>query len=151
MGNKEKFLGLVSAKDDQWIAGFEADIANEEAFDANMRIVLKIIDFMKREGLKQKELAARLEVSPQYINKLLRGKENIKVETAILYGRKLGIELIAIPSENEFPIQEQVYSAIKSCFVSFGTMTESTVSSSSYTPISSSDYLKYNQHEPACA
>ena len=83
MGNKEKFLGLVSGKDDQWIAGFEANIANEEAFDANMRIVLKIIGYMKREGLKQKELAARLDVSPQYINKLLRGKENIKVETAI--------------------------------------------------------------------
>lgn len=151
MGNKEKFLGLVSGKDDQWVAGFEANIANEEAFDANMRIVLKIIDYMRRERLKQKELAARLEVSPQYINKLLRGKENIKVETALQYGKKLGIELVTIPSENKFSYEEQTYSAIEYCVVPFGAMAESVVSDCNYSKISTTDFLTFNQYEPTCA
>ena len=55
---------------------------------------------MKNNGLKQKDLAQKLGVSPQYINKLLRGQEvNLTISSAIRYGKLLGIELVSIPED----------------------------------------------------
>lgn len=48
--------------------------------------------------MSQTELAKRLNVTPQYIHKLLHGQDSsFRVETAIEYGNKLGITLIDIP------------------------------------------------------
>ena len=49
--------------------------------------------------MTQKELASKLGVSPQYINKFLHGQEDIKVSTAIRYGKILNLKLIEIPDE----------------------------------------------------
>ncbi|MDE6768330.1 MAG: helix-turn-helix domain-containing protein, partial [Muribaculaceae bacterium] len=51
--------------------------------------------------MSQKELADKLDVSPQYINKFLHGQEcDIKVSTAIRYGKLLNLKLIDIPDSD---------------------------------------------------
>lgn len=65
-------------------------------------IVLKIIRFMKENHLTQKELAEKLNVSPQYINKFLHGRDlDMKVSTILRYGRILGIKLLEIPKDDQ--------------------------------------------------
>lgn len=64
-------------------------------------IVLKIVRYMKDNHLTQKDLAKRLNVTPQYINKFLHGQDlDMKVSTILRYGKLLGINLITVPSDD---------------------------------------------------
>lgn len=82
-----------------WMSDAVKSIDNEEEILAVKRIVLKVIRYMEANHMTQKELADKLGVSPQYINKFLHGQEDIKVSTAIRYGKILGIQLIDVPKE----------------------------------------------------
>lgn len=82
-------------------------------------IVLKIVRYMKDHHLSQKELAEKLNVSPQYINKFLHGQDlDMKVSTVLRYGRILGIKLIEIPGLN----QEEEISSFSSIQMRIGTV-----------------------------
>lgn len=83
-----------------WISRSKDEIENEEEFLACRRIILKIVRYMKENNMSQKGLAQKLNVSPQYINKLLHGQDlDLKITTALRYGRILGIKLIVLPEE----------------------------------------------------
>jgi transcriptional regulator with XRE-family HTH domain len=85
-----------------WISRSKYEIEHEEELLACRLIVLKIVRYMKDHHLSQKDLAEKLNVSPQYINKFLHGQElDMKVSTIVRYGRILGIKLLEIPSEDD--------------------------------------------------
>lgn len=83
-----------------WISRSKVEIENEEELLACRRIILKIVRFMKDNNMNQKDLAEKLNVTPQYINKLLHGQDlDLKITTALRYGRILGIRLILLPED----------------------------------------------------
>lgn len=85
-----------------WISKSKAEIENAEELLACSRIILKIVRYMKDNNINQKELAQKLNVSPQYVNKLLHGQDlDLKITTALRYGRILGIKLIALPEDEQ--------------------------------------------------
>ena len=95
-----------------WIEDAKRDGEVEEDLLACRLIVLKIVRYMKDHHLSQKELAERLNVSPQYINKFLHGQDlDMKITTALRYGRILGIKLWDIPCQYN---QEERYSSFGS-------------------------------------
>ena len=61
-------------------------------------IALAIMTEMDEKRITQRELAKRLDVTPQYVNKILRGKENLSIETIDRFEKALGVELMSIPS-----------------------------------------------------
>lgn len=111
--------------DTNWMQEVEEAISREEEIRANNMIVLRIRRYMKENGLKQVELAAKLGVSPQYIHKLLNGLEpNIGVATAIRYGKILGIKLIEIVGLDDAPKQHLPTQTIK-CVITINSNTPS--------------------------
>ena len=81
-----------------WMKEDEVAKKNEEKVRATTRIILRLIDYMESHQMSQTDLARKLNVTPQYINKLLHGQDSsFRIETAIEYGRLLGITLIEIP------------------------------------------------------
>lgn len=84
------------------------EIEFEEDLRAGKMIVLKIVKYMEENHMSQKDLAEKLDVSPQYIHKFLHGQDaDIKVSTALRYGRILGIRLIEIPKDVSTPASDQ--------------------------------------------
>jgi len=65
------------------------------------RISLHLRKKLRNEGLKQTDLAEMLNVSPQQVNKWLKGKENLKLETIAKLEQALNIELIKVTSYKE--------------------------------------------------
>lgn len=57
----------------------------------SQQVALALIDYMQSHGLKRNELAARLDVSPQYVSKLLSGKENLSFKSVANIEEKLNI------------------------------------------------------------
>lgn len=81
-----------------WMKEDSRDLNRQGEIRATTKIILHLIDYMEQNQMSQTELAKRLNVTPQYIHKLLHGQDSsFRVETAIEYGNKLGITLIDIP------------------------------------------------------
>ena len=60
----------------------------------SQRIAVKVLLQMKEQGLTQKLLAERMHCSQQYVSKILKGKENMSLETLTRLENALGISLI---------------------------------------------------------
>lgn len=59
---------------------------------------------MKQLGLIQKALAERMNCTQQYISKILKGKENMSLDTLSKLERALGITLILDEEYDNLPI-----------------------------------------------
>ena len=84
-------------KDAQWRR------ENRAWLDKSFEIALKIQDVLEDKGWKQKELAARLEVSPQQVSKILKGQENLSLATIAKIEEILETPLITVPSREREP------------------------------------------------
>ena len=94
---KAKLDNIISVKKSQWIEDAEMYNTNEEWLDKSSFIALKILRFLRARNITQKELAEKIAVSPQYINKVVKGRENLTLETICKIEKVLGISLIVVP------------------------------------------------------
>ncbi|UQD57097.1 helix-turn-helix transcriptional regulator [Flavobacterium sp. K5-23] len=101
--NTKKFLDLVSNKESGWLEKAKWRQENEDWLDISFSIAVKILSALKSNKKadifprNQKELSEAMECSAQYINKLLKGKENLQIETICKIQRILKINLIEVP------------------------------------------------------
>ena len=74
-------------------------IENRKWLNYSSNIALRIIAALEQQAhMTQKALAEKLEVSPQYINKILKGQENLSLATIAKLSEVLNIELISFPT-----------------------------------------------------
>jgi len=65
--------------------------------------------------MTQKKLPEEMGVTPQYINKVVKGKENLTLETVSKFEEILGIRLLEMPSSKASSLkQEEVTGVSKS-------------------------------------
>ncbi|MBR1546758.1 MAG: helix-turn-helix transcriptional regulator [Prevotella sp.] len=60
----------------------------------SQKIAAKVLLKMKQENLTQKVLAERMNCTQQYVSKILKGKENMSLDTLSRLENALGISLI---------------------------------------------------------
>lgn len=95
MTNKENVLAIVSEDDSNTFEWAKAQVANEELSRAGQKVAVLILKRLKELGWSQKELAEKMEISPQLVNKWVKGKENdFSLEVLFRIGDYLGINLI---------------------------------------------------------
>ena len=70
----------------------------KRSFKIAVRILREIRSQKTMNGMTQRKLAEEMGVSPQYVNKVIKGKENLTLETISKIESVLGITLIEIPS-----------------------------------------------------
>lgn len=58
------------------------------------KIAIKMAMAMKQQGLSRQDVADRMECSPQYISKLLKGEENLSLETICKLEDALNIAIL---------------------------------------------------------
>lgn len=101
MTNKEKFLQLVSGEDTKTIVEVKQRIKNRAMLRESQQIAIKVLMKLDELGWSQKVLAKKMEVSPQQITKIVRGKENLTIETQIKLQNILNIPVLASYYENK--------------------------------------------------
>lgn len=87
-----------SATPSKWREKAEWRRNNREWIRKSQRIAMTILNWMEENNISQKELASRLNVSPQYVSKLLKGSENLSLETITKLESVTNIEFIRQPS-----------------------------------------------------
>lgn len=100
MTNKEKFLLLVSEEDTKTITEVKQRIKNREMLRESQQIAIKVLMKLDLLGWSQKTLAEKMKVSPQQINKIVSGKENLTLETQIKLQNILDIPVLASYFDN---------------------------------------------------
>ena len=107
-------LKRQSKKDDKWLQDALYRQENESWLDLSFAIAVKVLETLREKKLTQKELAEEMGLSPQYINKVVKGSENLTLETITRLEKALGIKLINIPRfefvENYKP-EEYIYTS----------------------------------------
>lgn len=93
--NKEKFLDLVSKKKTDSSKRNKERIAKRAMLRESRNIAFKVLERLDELGWKQNKLAEVMGVSPPYVNKLVKGKENFTLETLVKLQQILNIPILA--------------------------------------------------------
>ena len=79
---------------------------NREWLSISERLALKLRRILRTEGISQNELAARMEVTPAQVTKILSGKENLGLKTISKIEKAIGQNLIEVAAEDVQPVVE---------------------------------------------
>ena len=73
---------------------------NKKWLDLSFAIALKILTELKTKSISQVKLAEMVGCTPQYINKVLKGTENLQLETIVKIENALQTSLIQVVGDN---------------------------------------------------
>lgn len=83
-----------SATPSRWKEEAEFRTANKEWLRYSQQIAMMMLDKMEELHLTQKSLAERMGCSQQYVSKILKGKENLSIETLTKIENALQLSLL---------------------------------------------------------
>ncbi len=95
MSNIEKFKALVSSEKTNTVEKNRARIKNRAMLRESQNIALKVLDKLDEIDWSQRKLAIEMGVSPQQITKIVKGQENLTLETQIKLQNILKIPILA--------------------------------------------------------
>jgi transcriptional regulator with XRE-family HTH domain len=91
--NLEKLKSVDSKSISGWAKKAEWRKVNESWLDESFRIGMEILDALRAQNMSQRDLADKLGVSAQQVNKIVKGTENLTLETKHSLERALGVKL----------------------------------------------------------
>lgn len=94
---KERIKSYVLDEPSSWMEKADIYENNKEWLDKSALIAIKILSTLRCQSITQKTLADNIGVSPQYINKVVKGQENLSLETICKIEKSLGITLVSVP------------------------------------------------------
>ncbi len=98
MTNLDKINKLTSGSSN-WIEEAKERQNNKAWLKHSRRIAIKILTTLREKGIKQTELAELLNVKPQQVNKIVKGRENLTLETISKLELALDINLMSTESK----------------------------------------------------
>lgn len=97
----EDFLAKVEDDGGQWLKKARYRRANRDWLRKSQNIAIRVLGTLKERGIQQKELAEALDVSPQQVSKIVKGKQNLTLQTIAKLEQVLGISLIEVPHRSD--------------------------------------------------
>lgn len=94
--NLENFQKLVSNEQSAWLDKFLYYKANKSWLDKSAMVAVNVLEALKAKGWSQKDLAQKMKVSAQQVNKILKGQQNLTFETISKLETALEISLMEI-------------------------------------------------------
>ena len=110
--NLDNFLNLVSDESSGWLAKAQWREDNKQWLDRSAKIAIKILSILRNNRKEnrlpnsQKDLAEMMGVSPQQVNKMVKGTENLTLETISKIEKALGVQLMEISETYNKALQQ---------------------------------------------
>ena len=98
---KEKLFKIAIEEDEKTLKQIKKRIQNRDALKESQQIALKVLLKLNELNWSQKDLANKMQVSPQQINKIVSGKENLTIETLVKLQKILNIKIFASEVESK--------------------------------------------------
>lgn len=100
----EKLAQVISKDISPWAENAKWRSENKAWLNRSQTIAMKILDRIEELGITQKELAERINVKPPHISQIVKGKENLTLETISKLESALGIELISMSVSRKYVV-----------------------------------------------
>jgi len=122
LSNKEieQKLEELTIDESKWRQGAEKRRKNRSWFKLSARIAFRVLDELNHQGMTQVQLAEKMDITPQAVNKWLKGKENFTLESIFKFEKALGVTLLTVPKRTgiviprtEFNPKTQTYGSTK--------------------------------------
>ena len=100
MTNKEKreqFLNSIEDDNGSWLKKARYRKENRAWLRKSQHIAVRILSVLDEKGMQQKELAEAMDVSPQQVSKIVKGKQNLSLKTISKLEAVLGVKLFEVP------------------------------------------------------
>lgn len=94
---KEHFLASIEDDNGSWLKKAKYRRENRAWLRKSQHIAVRILSVLDEKGMQQKELAEAMGVSPQQVSKIVKGKQNLTLETISKLEAVLGVKLFEIP------------------------------------------------------
>lgn len=94
----EKLNALIAPAKSNWMEKVEWREENRDWLKLSGRIAARVLTVLKAKGMSQVDLATTMGVSPQYVNKMLKGNEKFQIDTICKLERCLGVRLLEVPA-----------------------------------------------------
>ena len=91
---EEKLRKHAPSTPSHWREKAEWRQKNKSWLRFSQLVAIRMLEQMDAEGLTQKALAERLGCSQQYVSKILKGQENLSIETISKIEDALSLELL---------------------------------------------------------
>ena len=85
-----------SSTPSKWRENVEWRMANKSWLRYSQQIAMLMLDKMDELGMTQKKLAELMGCSQQYVSKVLKGQENLSLETLSKIERCLNIQILSV-------------------------------------------------------
>jgi ribosome-binding protein aMBF1 (putative translation factor) len=95
--NHDKLKRILSSEQSSWHGEATWREQNGAWLTHSFGIAVRILTTLRSKSMTQKELADKMGVSAQHVNKIVKGQENLSLETIAKLESALGIELISLP------------------------------------------------------
>ena len=92
----ERLNAHKSSTPSKWREEAQYRVENRAWLKHSQMIAMRVLDEMENKGLTQKEFAQRVGCSQQYISRILKGKENLSIETISKIEAALGVSILEI-------------------------------------------------------
>jgi transcriptional regulator with XRE-family HTH domain len=101
---RDKLKKYLSDQPSRWIELADKYERDKYWLNKSALIAINILRTLRSQSMTQKKLAESIGVTPQYINKVVKGFENLSLETIGKIERSLGITLVSVPSYEKVQI-----------------------------------------------
>lgn len=91
---QDKLSAYKSATPSRWREKAMERQANKEWLRYSQNIAMMMLDKMEELGITQKAVAERMGCSQQYISRVLKGSENLSIETIFKIESALGLQIL---------------------------------------------------------
>lgn len=96
MTNIEKLKAISTPAEEDWLKIAEEWEKEDLYVEKSTKIALSVLSVLREQNITKKELADKMGVSAQYVSKIVKGSENLTLETISKLENALGIELINV-------------------------------------------------------
>ncbi len=93
---RRKLGALSKGESSEWAAKAQWRKENRAWLKKSQAIAFEVLEALDEKKITQKKLAGQMHVTPQYINNIVKGKENLTLETIAKLEKALSIELMTI-------------------------------------------------------
>jgi transcriptional regulator with XRE-family HTH domain len=97
----QKIAAIASKEPSGWLKDAQWRSENRAWLKHSQAIAIRILRTLRAKNVSQKELAEKIGVSPQQINKIVKGRENLTLETVSKLEAALDIVLLMLPPSSE--------------------------------------------------
>lgn len=94
---RKKIEEIAVDDDNGWLKKARYRRENRGWLRKSQEIAIRVLGVLDEKGMQQKELAEAMDVSPQQVSKIVKGKQNLTLQTISKLEQVLGISLFEVP------------------------------------------------------